>query len=415
MSVNSDKTISRAFLKTTNPLAKKWYVCFRYKNTQGITKVYQKTYELNKSPYVVNGVVNTKTNIIKERLSYGQEQVKVLNNKIQTTVFDTDKGIFNKNKEDSPLFEFLDMWLKWKSNKVKSSSLLRYTDKVQVLKNYLISNNKESISLKNFNYDVINDFLIHLQRTHSNSLYNYYLLLINNFINFIIKIEKVKIENEAISIEKVKEDDTEKHAKYSDVHKAFDALTKHHYYLGQMAKTIYYTLHRIDTITKLQLKDFDLKNALINIPSAKIKTGNKLTIRISKHLIDEIRDYVNEHKPSLNDYWFGHTNHTPKYRKKSITMFAPHKSDVQSFSNLFHQFRAKKSTDKQLFTDLHTLYGFKANGYLYYKEYKDANGNVIVVDDKQIIKITGHKNISILAKYSRAYEATISKDIWDRF
>lgn len=416
MSVNSLKTISKPYLKTTNPFNKKWYVCFRYKNSQGITKIYQKTYDLNKSPYVINGVINDKSKVIKDRLNYGQELVKLLDNQLKVHEFDVDSGVFVEDKENSLLFEYLDKWLQWKKKKVTENTLTRYTDKVKVIKDYLTAINKEDITIKSFaDYTLINNFVTALQEKYSNSLHNYYLILLSNFFKYLIKIEKMNIEDVATQIDKLKEDDTEKHAKYSNITKAFEDLTYHHYYLGLMSKTIYFTLHRIDTITKLQFKDFDLKNGLINIPSTKIKTRKKLTIRISKHLLPIIKQYVEEYQPLPNDYWFGHTNHTPKYRKKSIAMFAPHKSDVQSFTNLFHQFRKKKTTDKELFTPNHTLYGMKANGYLYYKEYVDDNGNVVVVDDKVIIKLTGHSNTDILKKYSRDYEATISKDIWDRF
>lgn len=402
MNKNIGKSISMPFLKTKNPLSKKWYVVFRYKNSQNEQKEYKKTYDLNKQPYVINGVINDKPKVIADRLKYANELLKILENQINTREFNIDKGTFEENKEDLPLFQYLDSWLQYKKQRVKETSLLLYSDKINQIKCYLISTNKEDITIREFTSDIISKFL-ETRLLHSNSLYNYYLVLLKNVFNYLIKVEKLNIKDETKYIEKLKTKQTEKHAKYSDVHQAIKDLTNYNYYLGFLAKTIYYTLHRIDTLTQLQYKDFDIDKGIINIPSDKIKTNKKLTIRISKHLLPTIQQYVQVHKPQPNDYFLGHKDEIEK--TKSITMFASNKSNTAIYIQKFLSFKKKQSTNKELFTSNHTLYGFKHNGVIYYKDNK--------LSDEQIIKITGHTSVNTLRIYSKEYEAIIDEDIFN--
>lgn len=299
-------------------------------------------------------------------------------------------------------------WLIWKKNKVKASSFKRYGEKVNVINEYLQKNNLENISLKRFDYNILNKFLMHIQEKSSNVSYNYYLSIFVNLYKFLINIQVLNVDNISKRIEKLKELDTEKHAKYADIDRAFSDLVEYNNVLALMAKTIYYTLHRIETITSLQYKDFDFENGIINIPSVKIKTGKKLTIRISKHLLPQLKQYVKLHPPHSNDYFFGNNGviKTVKNVKKTdIQIFGKNKTKVAIFTQMFTQFRKKKSTNKELFTLNHSLYTMKHNGVIYYKN--------VGLSDHQIIKITGHSNISILATYSKQYEAVISEELFN--
>ncbi len=387
---------------------KKWIICFKYTNNQGERKEYKRTYDINKAPFVIKGVVNDKANIVKQREKRANEYIRVLANKLDVDVFDVDRGEFEVDKLELPIEGYVNDWLIWKKNKVKLSSYQLYREKMNVFQDWLNTNNLSGISLKRFDYTKFNKFLLFVQTKSSNKSYNYYLTIFKNIYKYLIKIQRMKgVDNITDNIEKLKEDDTEKYALFSNIEKAFTDLTEHNYYLGFMAKCIYYTLHRINTLTSLQFKDFDLERGIINIPSAKIKTGKKLSIRISRHLLQDIINYVEENKPDLNSYFFGNngfTKNTINLIKTDIKMFGKNKTNVNVFTQQFKYFKELRTTDKKLFTNNHQLYGFKHNGIKYYK---DANFN-----DAQIIQVTGHRNVSILATYSRQYEAIVSEDLF---
>lgn len=415
MSINADKSIGKPFLKSNNPLEKKWIICIKYKNQLNEPKEYKRTYDLNQPPFVVKGVVITNTNVVKAREKRAQAYINALIAKLDATEFDVNTGDFVVDKLDLPLKDYINDWLLWKKNQIKSTSLDRYKEKINVFQDWLYDNNLSDISLKRFDIRTLNKFLIYIQsgkgvktdKQHNKS-YNYYLTVFKNIYKYLNNTIRLKVDDITTAIPKVKEEDTDKHTPYNNVDKAFTDLTDYSYYLGLMAKCVYYTLHRPDTITQLQFKDFDLKNGVINIPSSKIKTGKKLQIRISKHLLSDIENYVNEYQPQPNDYFFGNSGmvkNTINLDKADVKMFGQNKTKVAFFKSSFQYFKNKKTTDKTLFTALHTLYGFKHSGIGYYK---DAG-----LTDHQIIKITGHSNVSILQTYSRQYDAIIDEDLFN--
>ncbi|WP_333577401.1 tyrosine-type recombinase/integrase [Sphingobacterium sp.] len=408
--------VKNVFLMTTNPTVKKWYVCFKYTNSQKEIKIYKKTYILNKSPYVIGGIVNEKTSVLKARLKLANELAEELQEKLNTIEFDVDRGVFVKDAKDILFIKYLVDFIEWKRNKVSASSLKTYQSVVNEITQYLHTTNQQNISLGKVDIYLIED-IINTKQKLSNSRANFYLTVLSNFYKkYLIKYLNVLSTDENIidRLDRFKEEDSEKHALFNDVNKAFDILTKHKYYLGFMAKVIYYTLHRMDTITKLQFKNFELNNGIINIPSIKIKTSKKLQIRISKHIINDIKNYVESNDVQPNDYWFGYNEMIKNNKNQDtfkIQMFGKYKLPSYTISHHYDEFRKLKTTDKSIFTENHTLYGFKANGYKYYKNGGDSKK--FILSDEQIIKITGHSNTDILKKYSREYEATISKELWD--
>lgn len=415
-SKNLHSNITKAYLKTSNPLNPKWYVCFKYKNSLGEQKIYQKTYDLNKSPFVNKGVVSQKPSILKERKRLADEYVRELNSLLHDVEFDVDRNIFVEDAKDILFIQYLNDYIAWKCNKVKGSSIITYQSVVNEIIKYLHLINEQNVSLKNVDVHLI-EKIVNQKQELSNSRANYYLTVLSNFYKkYLIKYLAVLSIDENIidRLERFKEDDTSKHAIYSDVQQAFTDLTNHKFHLGYMAKVIYYTLHRMDTITQLQYKDFDIEQGVINIPSDKIKTSKKLTIRISKHLLPTIKEAIESLKPKPHYYFFGNSGMIKNEKGQdtyNIEIFGEFKTPTYTISHHFDEFKKKKTTNKELFTKRHTLYGMKANGYTYYKNGGDKKQ--FILSDEQIIKITGHTNTDILKKYSREYEATISKEIWE--
>lgn len=423
MLVNADKRILPVRLKTTSPTSIKWIVLFYYYNSAGEKKVYQRNYNLNKPPYVVNKVANTSKKIKDERLRDANALVVALQNKLKIKSFNVDTGIFDPEQEEiklPTLLEYLKKWYKYQSTKVEPSTLLGYKTVINKIEEYLIKNNKQQLTLKDFNKQEL-QLLLDSRLTVSKSSYNAYLERFQTFykdylINFlgIININ----DNITIGISKYKIEETDKHEKYLDVNRAIEDITKYNYYLGFISKCIYYTLHRPATLVSLQFKQFDLDKAVINISATDTKNKNKQVLRISKHLLQDIKDYVKENKPQQNDYFFGHdemvlnNNNRSKYEVK---MFGKYQTPKYIFINTFKVFKNLKTTDTELFTELHTLYGFKHNGYIYFKEYTDKDGNKIKVEDLEIIKITGHRSVTTLKHYSRLYYNNIDAELFSHF
>lgn len=407
MSINSLKSISKPYLKTTNPLSKKWYVCFRYTNNQNETKEFKRTFDLNKQPFVINGIVNNKPSIQKERYKIGLKYVKEIQDLLNNVEFDANRGVFIEDATKEPVIQHLHNWYNWKQNKVKHTTHKVYKSVINLFENYLNDTNNIHISLEHFGYRELSNFLNNVQTTTSNSRYNFCLIVFKNFYNYIINIEGINVPNPTKKISNLTVYQTTKHSKYSTPNTAIQDLTDYNYYLGFMAKCVYYTLHRIETLTALQFKDFDLEKGIINIPATKIKTAKKLEIRIHHNLLPTIREYVNNNDVLQNDYFFGYNGkikNSKGGKKLDINMFGKSKTPVYIFTKIFERYRNLKTTNKLLFTPNHTLYGFKHSGVIYYKD----NG----LSDEQIIKLTGHSNTSILQTYSKQYEAIIDEDLF---
>lgn len=408
MRENAFKSIGKPFIKTTNALSKNWTIAFRYKNSLGESKIYRRAFDLNQSPYVEKGIVNEKASVQKHRLNRANDYVRDITSLLEMTEFDVDRGDFVEDKTKLPIVGYFDDWKLWKKNKVKASTLTTYDVLINVFKGYLKTNGIETISLERTNYKLLNNFLNHIQDTTSKNTYNYYLTFLKNFYKYLIDIEKINIDNPTTQFIKHKKEDTEKHAKYDNPLQAIQDLTQYDYPLGLMAKTIYYTLHRLETITSLQYRDFDIPKGLINIPASKTKNNKKVTVRIHRNLLADLKDYLKTNTPQPMDYFLGYDGEVIGKKntvKFNIKMFGKEKTNRNVFGKRFNTFKKKKSTNKTLFTANHTLYGFKHSGVVNYKSHG--------LTDHQIIKITGHHSVDILATYSKQYEAVLPKDVFD--
>jgi len=418
MSINTGKSIGNPFKKGCNADSKKWMICFKYKNSEGKPKEWKKSFDLNQTPFVRNGSVVTTSTIVKKRTERADALVELIESELQTLEFDVDLGDFVKEKTSLSVKYWLKEWLKYKSKRVKAGTFELYISKVNVISEWLDEKQIYDIELKNFSHNHLKKFLDFIQggekmkdKTKTfNSLHNTYLNLWKDFYKFLIQHERLSVENQTFGIEKFEVEESEKYAKYDDVQKALNDLFSYNKYLGYMAQFIYYSLHRPETIVSLQWKDFDIENKIINIPAKKIKTKKKLTLRIHKRLMPILLAYLENNTPDKEDYFFGNNGKISlgnrPFTKNDIQLFGKNKTTRNTFTRMFTAFRNKKTTDKELFTENHQLYGFKHNGVHYYKQNR--------LTDEEIIKITAHSNTSIIAIYSREFEAVIDEDLFNR-
>ncbi len=408
MNVNISKSINNvrnAYLKTSDKTSKNWKIVIKYTSPSGKIREWSSAFKLNKLPFVKDG--KAILGMYKERLQYALSLVDTLNIKIANNLFDTAEGDFDVEKIDSPFKDFLNDWLRYKSTEVKGQSYEIYNNKINVIKDYLQQTNREEITLRDFNtYNEINSLLKWVKEKNGDSkpTYNYYLGIIKDVFKHITNVDGTLHPTQLIThkFSNYKIGRTSKNLAYRDVDKAIEILSKYNQNLGLLGKTIYYTLHRIDSIVQLQFKDFDLVNNLIYINKDIIKTGNPVTIRIHKNLLPIITEYVNTHTVNADDYFFGSIDNSNGF--KSVRLFAPHPTKKRLFSDNFRHFKVHKDTDRTIFTTGHTLYSFKHSGVNYYKKY---------FTDNVIIKITGHKDESILKTYSKDFEAIIDEDLFN--
>ncbi|MCI0922624.1 tyrosine-type recombinase/integrase [Sphingobacterium rhinopitheci] len=394
-----------AYLKTKDKNAKNWRVVIKYTVSDGKIKEWSNSYKMNKLPYVKNSKV-----VLSEysrRLKYALVLVDELNLKISKGMFDAEVGDFTAEKIDTPFRNFLKDWLIRKRKDVKPQTFEVYQNKVNVINDYLDVNSKYNITLRQFNtYNEIDSLLQYVKAKNKDSKtsYNYYQGILNDLFKSITIVDKILHPTQLImhQFRRFPIGRTSKNLAYRNVNQAIQLINVYNENLGALALTMFYTLHRIDTLVKLQFKDFDLDKKLIYVNKDKIKTGNAVTVRIHENLFPLINTFVNNNDVKPDDYFFGSIASNNCF--KNVRLFAPYPTKKRLFSDNFRLFKKHKRTDKAIFTDGHGIYSFKHSGINYYKRF---------FTDKVIIKITGHKNESILKTYSKDFEAIVDEDLWN--
>src|SRR5690606_28211753 len=150
----------------------------------------------------------------------------------------------------------------------------------------------------------------------------------------------------------------------------------------------FYTMHRFETLTSIQLQDIDLQFGKIIIPSYKMKTGVQCTISIEDTILSTIQAYIDENEVKHTDYLFGRDEHG------QAQLFGATKSRANTFSSQFSSYR-KNAIKRgfELVNENTTLYSAKHSGI---KRLLDDGftGN-------QIISITGHQTTAQLGAYAK--------------
>lgn len=403
---NKENRISKPKL-IKERLTGKWKVCFEYVNDAGKRKRYYYSNGLNDSSFFQfdsNGNIKVDGNgaillNVKQRNELANKRIARLNRDLDDYIFDINKGVFILGDKDRKLTDLMQEFITFKSNEgtVNANTIRQYKSKLNGIKNYFNKNNLEYIRLKEFTKEHLKDFYSYLlnelnfTKTYRDDYNRFFVAVYNYLINF----KDLDITNITKSFKNISKGKTKLHsaieAKHLDT--VVHEIQECNYHLGLLFKFIFFTLHRIETLTQVQFKYINLEDGTMYLPSDIMKNNEEVTISIAQPIKDIIINYLKENEVNANDYLFGRDSNNV------ISLFGQHMSKANTFSSQFSSFKSKKlNGDTPTFVNEYsTLYSAKHSGI---KFLLDSGLNL-----NQIISITGHRSTDQLGTYAKDYRA----------
>lgn len=241
----------------------------------------------------------------------------------------------------------IDKVLKHKKLHLSETSIKPYTSNIENFRRYLEKRNLTNHKPDEINKRHIMDYLDF--RTFNDKISgrtrNNLLIDIKTLFSTMIDLDLIK-ENPAIRIKKVKQI-TEKNEYFqpNDLERLNEWLEVNNEYLLYFTKFIFHAFLRPVEICRLQIKDIDLVNMVIELPASKTKAGVAQSVKIMNVLKPYIEN-MNLHLYPKDYYLFS------AYKKPSLK---PTTRDY--FTDKFN--KAKKALG---FGKNHTMYGLKHTG-----------------------------------------------------
>ncbi|TDS14828.1 tyrosine-type recombinase/integrase [Sphingobacterium paludis] len=387
----------------------KVYVNYYY---EGKRCVYKFAEGLNTKYFTIKKDITNRE--IKKRVAERLQLINSIEQKlrewIDTREFDPTNKLFKLPSNELSLLSYYNDFIEYKTReKIKASSLIQYKSKLNTFTEYLTSIKQGNISLSNADKHL---FISYFQYVKANNVSDAYYNDILNYhrmvYNYIIDIKEQTIKNPLKVIKSITLNESEKHQIIESefVNDSFMQLQNYaSMELMLICKFLFYTLHRPDTLVRLQLSDFNLSNNILHIPADKIKTGKAVTIQLHPSLKEIIEQYIADNEVNEDSYLFGY-EYVPSVRgqKKQYQLFASNQSHRQDYTLKFSHFRDKqiikayKSNPSlsRIFTPNHTLYGYKHTSIVFLRE----NNWTL----EQIIQISGHKKTEIAQIYARQHK-----------
>ncbi|MGJ1506100.1 tyrosine-type recombinase/integrase [Sphingobacterium siyangense] len=393
----------------------KWVV-FVYYYIDNVRNEIRYSQGLNKKYFTENNGLGLKE--IKrrnsERETLSNSIIEYVKNWIETRIFDSQQKAFLVPNRERVLIESLNGFIKFKEReKLKKSSINQYQSKLNSFKNYLTKSKALDLRLCNVNKQLYVDYFHGLRdEKRKANWYNDILTFHRMFYNWLIDIEEVEIKNPVKVIKPLGKEDIIKHkAIPSDLIK--ESFRQVDMYgsniLALFVQFIFYSLHRPNTLTQLQFKDFDLKKKVINIPSDKIKTKKSIVLKMHPKLTELVENFKTENDILSDDYLFGYEIiSSVRGSKKQYRLFGKYQSETIDFIQKFKHFNEKQidkayKRDDSLYKIFkygeNTLYGYKHTGVVYLRE--------LGWSLEQIIQLTGHKDTEIAKWYGRDFRPKI--------
>lgn len=346
-----------------------------------------------------------------QRLKEADNTINDYLNDIKHNPFYPEKKTFGIPSKEISLLSYYQDFLDYKrGERIRSGSLEQYQTKFNIFKDYLISMGQENITLNDTDKHLFISYfqsLITKKDSYYNDLLNYHRMV----FNYITDIREQVVKNPLKQIKALKLNDSERHQiiESKNILESFQQLEKYgSTELSLMAQFIFYTLHRPDTLCKLQLKDFNLNNDTLHIPASKIKTGKAVTIGLNSELKNIINDYLINNEVHQDYYLFGYNN-IPSLRgtKKKYQLFASNQSNRQDYTLKFNHFRNKQILNAyksnpdltKIFGAGQNLYGYKHTAVVYLR---DNNWSI-----EQVMEYTAHKKTEVAEIYARQHKAKL--------
>lgn len=385
---NHSKGIGEPFLikeKSTG----KWKNGFYYTHPSGKKTKYYYSKGLNGKHLIGKST--------KERKQISDTNILLLKEDLKQFEFDTNRGLFIVGLSDKPMIDVIAEYVQYKKNhdNLKHETNLQYKSHHSVLKKYLANNKLSDITLKDFDRQHILNILKVLKDTKSLRYHDIILIFLKAVYNWLINIENIKINNPTYGIKKLNKGTTDKHQAIDSIHinDLIKELKEYNLYLGLMYQFVFYTLHRIRTITQIQRKDIDLKNKTIYLSSKIVKNYQQVTITIAEPLLNILKDYIKNNNVQPNDYLFG------KDENGKMQLFGQTFVHGRIFSQFFTNYRnklKKEGKTSPYINEKTSLYSAKHSGIKFLLD----NG----ITPNEIIQLTGHTNIEQLGSYAKNYK-----------
>lgn len=362
-------------------ITKPWFISYHYLNPQ--TGKFQRFRETNN----INRIHNPKQR--KEALYALLSAKKILLNKGVSPFeeINEDTILENVGAKLRTLGECIEKVLEHKKLHLSDLSYKSYKSRIGHFKKYLTDNRLINLNPTEIGRRHIIEYLdIRTdQENISGKTRNNLLIDIRSLFSCMIDFDYI-ITNPAARIKKVSELSEKNEFYKKDALLSVDKwLAKNNPYLHIYCKFIYYSFLRPCELVRLQVKDIDLLEMVINVPANKSKTGKAQTVKIMDVLKPEIEKMKLDSYPP--DFFIFTSKKRPDSKPSSREYF------TKKFKPLKDELKLSKN---------HTMYGLKHTGISTLL----MNG----ASESDIRKYSRHSSASF-NNYTRHYEMQSPPDL----
>lgn len=286
----------------------------------------------------------------------------------------------NGNKRSyTRLSDALDSFLKEKLREIRPDTQRVYKSHVSMFKRWILKEGLDTIYVKAFSQTNADDYLTfqYVEEGKSACTYNNYLTFFRGLFNFFIEKEYCD-KNPFSKIRKKKEQE-----KKRDVippewdKKIMDYCCINEPRLALICMLVNGSFLRPAEICRVKIQDIRLDKSAIFVPGENAKNAHSRWAVLTRDTVQMIKDmHIMECPP---EWYLISTSLLPGTKKKETR-------DIDK--------RWDKMRKKIKMPDIYQLYSYRDTGIMYLKE----NG----VPDYLIVKLTGHRELDMLQKYTHA-------------
>lgn len=256
-------------------LSKQWFVYYSYRHPE--------TREFVRFKHVISTRLKTKVS----RFQRASELIKNVNYRL--------KSGWNPYAEAEAKFTNLisamQHCLEFKSASLRKRSIHTYTHLINCFITFLNKKNLHRITVEEFSSKNAREFLDYckIEKKITNRTYNNYLSHMRTFFNFLIDREYLNF-NPFTRIKNLQKEDSEITAFTRDEMATLrDKLPAENQELYVVCLLIFYCFIRPAEIMRLRIENFDLRQAIVNIPGHASKNKRQDVVIIPDMLVEEIK------------------------------------------------------------------------------------------------------------------------------
>lgn len=224
------------------------------------------------------------------------------------------------NKQYKKLFESFDIFIKRKSiefkdGNIRHDTLRTYKSRIQVLQNFIKDEIRKDLFCFEFNSELINKFLdfIRYEKGNSAKTRDNYLSFCVTLGNFLLEKNYI-LENPCLKIKKTNRKSKNRILIPNDLRtKIFNHLSKTNENYLTLCLVCYYCLVRRTEITKLKVKNLNLKNNILTIDAEGSKNRKTQNVTIPQQLVSFLKHHIEN--ANSNEYVFSSENFEPGLKK----------------------------------------------------------------------------------------------------